>query len=78
VRDCIRENWQIRESYWPSYHFHSMTKGRKLLKLKAYISISIMGGDNEFVNKCKQIIEFDIGKINSALETFEWLTKNEL
>lgn len=42
LKECINENWNIRKSFWPSYHFYGF-KNTELHINKAIVGACLMG-----------------------------------
>jgi hypothetical protein len=46
VKNCINENWSIRKSYWPAYHFRHVNTNRRFKKInliKLNVAILFLG-----------------------------------
>jgi len=77
LKECINDNWKIRESYWPSYHFGYFGTS-EFDDVKAVVAGILMGPQKDFVKNALKVLKESKQKeiIIDALEIHHWLICN--
>lgn len=78
LKECISENWSIRQAYWTPYHFKRLNtnKSFELVNLvKLEICIMLLGYDHIFVNRIVEFYGLRIDSYKHISELRAWLVE---